>query len=88
MNLTPNDFKFNLGDKVKDQITGFEGVVVCRSQWLNCCNTYTVKPVELKDGVPQEAVYFDEPQLDLVVEKLHKENRETGGPEREVKRPS
>ena len=40
-------FKFNLGDRVRDEITGFEGVVVVRSQWLNNCNTYGVQPTKL-----------------------------------------
>lgn len=77
-------FKFKLGDKVRDEITGFEGIVVVRSQWLNNCNTYGVQPTRLKDGVPQERQSFDEPQLTIVTKKVHKENRRTGGPERNV----
>ena len=82
--MNPTNFKFNLGDIVVDEITGFQGVVTLRSQWLNCCNTYGVQPKELKDGVPQERQNFDEPQLRIVEEKVHKEHRETGGPERHV----
>jgi len=78
------DFKFNLGDIVKDTITGFEGVVTLRSQWLNNCNTYGVQPQELKDGIPQERQHFDQPQLKLITEKEHKESRKTGGPTRTV----
>lgn len=78
------EFKFNLGDKVKDQITGFEGIVTLRSQWLNNCNTYGVQPVALKDGSPQERCHFDEPQLVLVEEKVAPSSRKTGGPERHV----
>lgn len=78
------EFKFNLGDKVKDSITGFTGVITLRSQWLNNCNTYGVQPTELKDGAPQERQHFDEPQLIVVEEKVSKESRSTGGPERQV----
>ena len=78
------EFKFNLGDKVKDTITGFTGVITLRSQWLNNCNTYGVQPTELKDGAPQERQHFDEPQLVVVEEKVAKESRNTGGPERHV----
>lgn len=77
-------FKFNLGDRVRDQITGFEGIVTSRSQWINNCNTYGVQPTTLKDGAPMERAHFDEPQLDLVEEKVVPSSRETGGPERPV----
>ena len=77
-------FKFELGDKVRDTITGFSGIIVVRSQWLNNCNTYGLQPTELKDGVPQERIHFDEPQLVVVKEKAAKASRRTGGPERHV----
>ena len=82
------EFKFNLGDKIKDKITSFEGIIVGRHQWLNNCNTYSVKPQTLKDGAPQEAHNFDEPQLELVELKVVEENRKTGGPERKVSQPN
>ena len=78
------EFIFNLGDKVKDAITGFTGIVTLRSQWLNNCNTYGVQPMELKDGAPQERQGFDEPQLEIVIEEVVKESRRTGGPARHV----
>lgn len=76
------EFKFNLGDEVKDSITGFTGIITLRSQWLNNCNTYGVQPTKLKDGAPQERQHFDEPQLVAVAEKVVEESRATGGPER------
>jgi hypothetical protein len=82
------EFEFALGDKVKDIITGFEGIVTARHQWLNNCNTYSVRPTVLKDGAPQDACGFDEPQLSLVQEKVTESNRTTGGPERKVFQPN
>lgn len=64
-----SEFKFNLGDEVKDEITGFKGIVICRSQWINNCNTYSVQSKSLKDGIPQKSQYFDEPQLELLKAK-------------------
>lgn len=64
-----SDFKYDLGQTVADKVTGYEGVVICRSQWLTGCNTYGVKSRELKDGTPMDSVYFDELQLKLVLEK-------------------
>lgn len=81
------DFKFNLGDIVTDSITGFNGIVTCRSQWLNNCNTYSVQSQDLKEGVPQKGQYFDEPQLKLLHVKKIIPHQNTGGPSREVGRP-
>lgn len=74
------NFTFSLGDEVKCKITGYKGVIVCRSQWIHNCNTYGVKSHELKDGKPLDAVFFDEPSLLLVEEKTMKPKNKTGGP--------
>lgn len=86
--MSETNFKFNLGDKVKDTITGFEGVVTVRSQWLNMCNTYGVQPTKLKDSIPQQRQSFDQPQLELVEEKVVESSQETGGPEHKTPQPS
>lgn len=64
------EFKFDLGDSLKDKITSFKGVVVARSQWLNQCNTYSLQSETMHDGAPIERQHFDEPQLKLVEEKV------------------
>jgi len=74
------NFKFNLGDELEDSITGFAGVAVTRSQWIHNCNTYGIKPKTLKDGIPMENQWFDEPQLKLVNTKVMKVKNDTGGP--------
>ena len=57
----------NLGDKVKDSVTGFTGIAVARTEWLHGCMRILVQPDTLqKDGAVQEAVNFDEPQLLLI----------------------
>lgn len=55
-----------LGDEVKDSITGFQGVVVGAFHYLHGCRRLAVQPRELKDGKPLESQVFDEPQLILV----------------------
>ena len=59
-------FKFERGDRVKDRVTGFKGVIVSRGDHISGCNTYGVQPEQLKDGAPQESKWFDEPRLELV----------------------
>jgi heat shock protein HspQ len=73
------NFKYELGDVLRDKITGFEGVVVARTQWLSNCNVYSLQSQVLHEGKPQDRQAFDEPQLELVKPKVLKENRETGG---------
>ena len=77
-----NEFKFDLGDEVRDTITSYSGVIIGRTQWLTNCNTYLVKSRELKDGKPMDSVNFDEPSLELVKARAAKEvtGVKTGGP--------
>lgn len=56
-----------LGTIVKDQITGFEGVAVSRTEYLYGCIQVGVQPSTLnpKTHEPAEVVYFDEQRLDI-----------------------
>ena len=44
-----------LGQKVRDTITGNEGTVVARTEWLHGCVRVTVQHEGGKDGCPFEA---------------------------------
>lgn len=60
-------FKFGQGDQVKDTITGFHGIVVCRTEWLNGCIRYGLQSQALdKDALPAKIEMIDEGQLELV----------------------
>jgi len=63
-------FKFELGIKVKDQITGFSGVVTGRAEHITGCNTYGVIPKVGKDGKIIEANWFDENRLEVIDKKI------------------
>lgn len=71
-----------LGDKAKDSVTGFEGICVARTEWLNGCIRVTLQSAKLsKEGEPQEGQVFDEPQLVVTKARVVKAGpRETGGP--------
>lgn len=75
-----------LGDVAKDTITGFTGVVVCISYWLNGCIRIVIQPRDLKDGKPVEALSFDVEQLEAVERKVAKEGTRSGGPAEDAKR--
>jgi hypothetical protein len=55
-----------LGDRVRDRISGFEGIVVGISEWLYGCRRPVVQPTTLTDGKPTDSQSFDEPQLELI----------------------
>ena len=79
-------FKFELGDRVKDAVTGFKGVVVAQTKWLNGCIRYNVQSEKLKDGRPQDAYAFDEEQLSVVGSPIKIKQQPTGGPRPDVTR--
>jgi hypothetical protein len=58
-----------LGKKVKDKVSGFEGIVVGRHTFLAGCDRYSVQPPVDKDGKLPEQQTFDDPQLKIVKEK-------------------
>lgn len=59
-------FKFNLGDRLKCRLTGFEGVVNARVEYFNGCLQYGLKPPVDKEGKLPDAHFLDEAQLELV----------------------
>lgn len=82
-------FEFNNGDEVKDSITGFKGIVVAQTKWLNGCVRYLIQPQNLKDGKTVEAESVDEGQLVLIkaVKPVkNSEQRDPGGPFQSPKR--
>ena len=55
-----SEFIFELGVKAKDKLTGFEGIIISRADHITGCNTYGLKGKLDKDGIPQDAEWFDE----------------------------
>ncbi len=72
-----------LGDKVKDKVSGITGVVTERREYINGCVQYIVQPKATKkdpDKMP-DAYVVDEGQLDVVKSKCKIiKKRRTGGP--------
>lgn len=69
-----------LGCVAKDQITGFQGICVADTKWLNGCRRITIQPQELKEGKPIETVTFDIEQLDFVAPPVKPAHKPAGGP--------
>lgn len=72
--------EIELGDVVRDKITGFTGVAIGRTKWIHGCERITIQPQELKEGKPIDSHTFDLPQLELVTKAVAETTGKTGGP--------
>jgi len=70
-----------LGDQVKDSVSGFKGIAIGITLFLHGCTRVGVQPRITKDGKLPSAEWFDEPQL--IKEKANAVktgSRDIGGP--------
>jgi len=58
-----------LGDKVKDTVSGFIGIAISATTYLNGCRWICVQAPVKKNGDFVEPVYFDETQLKKVAQR-------------------
>lgn len=73
-----------LGDKVRDVITGFEGIAIGKSEWLCGCTTYGITPQKLKDGKIIDTEWFDEGRIEVIAEDVEtytENHRDPSGPQ-------
>lgn len=81
-------FKHKMGEIAKCKVTGYEGMIVTRCEWLTGCNTYGLQS-KSKDGeAPPERQYFDEGTLEITGKGLSKKDvkaDDDGGPSKPVK---
>ena len=55
-----------LGDKVKDKITGFEGICISLNTWLHGCDRVGVESTSLHEGKPQDVQWFDVYRVEVI----------------------
>lgn len=70
---------FKLGQKLRDRVTGFEGIATSRLEYLNGCIQYGIKPQAAADGKMPDSCWIDEEQLELVDEGIAVRQRPGGG---------
>lgn len=75
--------KIELGDTVKDTITGFQGVAIAQYLYLNGCVRINIQPEELREGKPIEDQAFDIEQIQVVKKAKSKVVVPSGGPQPE-----
>jgi hypothetical protein len=62
-------FKFELGQTLKDTVTGLTGVVMVRAEYSTGCVHYGLLPRTLHEGKPVDWSWLDESRLILVDKK-------------------
>ena len=58
--------RFTLGEKIRDKVSGLEGIASARLEYLNGCVQYCISPRIDKDGKRVEGWYVDQQTLELV----------------------
>ena len=55
-----------LGDKVKDNVSGFKGIAISKHTYLQGCTRISIQPQIDQDGKLPVIESFDEPQLTII----------------------
>ncbi len=81
-----------LGDRIRDKVSGLKGIAVARTDYLWGCAHWCIKPEGLHEGKPIPSQWFDEPQLEVVksgvFQRDTKEQKRQGGPQPSPPTPS
>jgi hypothetical protein len=77
-----------LGQKAKDKITGFEGILIAHVRYLTGCDQYALVP-PAENGEVKSAQYFDEGRIEITgpgVSAVSVVSARNGGPNRDSPR--
>jgi hypothetical protein len=84
----PKENELKLGQKARDIVTGIEGIIIGKTEWLTGCNTYGIKPPVKEDGTNLEAIWVDEIRIEIVdpvsifdKKKQQQSKDDAGGPQ-------
>lgn len=75
--MKANEIK--LGNEYKDVISGFTGIAIARTEWINGCVRVTLSPKLDKDGKFQDSVCLDVEQLEATGNAITITPKEVGG---------
>jgi hypothetical protein len=68
-----------LGQEVKDTVTGFTGIATAKVEYLNGCVQFCVKPKIAKNKEMPGGCYIDIEQLEVVGNGVYVAPKNTGG---------
>ncbi len=60
------DKNTDLGVRARDMVTGFEGIITGRAEYLNGCTQFVLTPPVDEDGKSQKGQWIDNGQLEFV----------------------
>jgi hypothetical protein len=68
--------RIKLGQKAKDKITGFEGIITGHSDYLTGCDQYLIQPICGSDNIIEypRGTWFDEGRIEIIKDKMTKED--------------
>ena len=71
-----------LGQEVQDRITGYKGIAIASTKYLQGCNRILVQPKLKEDGTIPDPYSFDEPDLEVIGDGIlpKPERKKNGGP--------
>ena len=79
--------KVKLGMKVTDTVTGYTGIAVAATEYLQGCRRVTIQAKVKEDGTIPDDGTFDEPQLEVIGRGIlpeepapKEQNDDNGGP--------
>ncbi|HLZ78847.1 MAG TPA: hypothetical protein VKQ09_05860 [Sphingomonas sp.] len=58
--------RINLGDKVRDRLSGYEGICTAKVEYLTGCDQVGIKMQGHHDGKTYDTHYFDAPFVEMV----------------------
>lgn len=73
----------SLGNVVRDTVTGFQGTVTAKGEYLNGCIQFCVLPPMAADGKMPEGQWIDWQRLEVVADGIQVKSSTTGGPQRD-----
>ncbi len=78
--------KIKLGAEVRDKVTGYSGIAVARTEYLQGCARITVQAKVKEDGEVPDELTFDEPLLEVTGRGILPEEKEPAGGPRGISR--
>ena len=58
--------RVELGQRARDRLTGFEGIVICRNERLTAVTQLCIESTDLREGKPIGDQWFDEARVEAV----------------------
>ncbi len=73
--MTDKENTAELGDRVRDRISGISGIVTGCTEWLYGCRRIVIQAEDNKDGKPVDTFCIDEPQAEIIEKGVIKPSR-------------